>query len=139
MATKTATTHLAEDAHGLLSTRAKERGMSVSQYLERLVLDDLSNARRGGESAENGGVAGIVSLRTLLRRNQEESLQLIEKLGSLVFETRAAFVNFVLVYAQVASGSIDPKRFDWRKWAEDNIVAKGGEHRDANLASTDTP
>jgi hypothetical protein len=117
---KTATTRLVPEVHAQLVARAESSGRSVSEHLERLVLQDLDGASTPVGEA----------LVELLNKHHAEQLDLTSKLGELVFQTRVSFYNFALLWTQIAAGKIDVKQFDWPRWAEENLVARGGAARD---------
>lgn len=124
-ATKTAATRLVESVHAQVTARATEQGVSVSEYLEQLVLRDLEQVGEAETTAAGRGVEVLAGdVVELLRKQHAELLELTNKLGELAYGTRVAFFNFALLWSQVVAGKVDAKNFDWARWAEDHLATK---------------
>lgn len=123
---KPAATRLVEEVHARMVERVEAQGTSIAEYLENLVLADLAGGGDANSSAEEGSEAPSPEAGAARSNEQHaELLALIHKLGELTFLTRASFFNFVLLWARLEAGDLDPKKFDWRTWCEEQLSPKG--------------
>ena len=114
MELKVAATRLLPEIHGRLVAKAEAESTSLSEYLERLVLQDLD----ASDAADANPVVA------LLNKHHAEQMELISRTGELTFRTRAAFVNFLLLWSQLVAGKIEAKQLDFAKWCEDSITGQ---------------
>ena len=118
MALKRVATQLVDETHAEVLARARAMELSVSEYLQELIVADLR--RQSSRGAEVGHTQSSVPA----AGDNTEVLALLIRLGETLHATRASLLNFCLVYCRVASGEFDPRSFNWRQFAEDYLVVK---------------